>query len=491
MADNVNQIEMAYDKTDPISIYEYAKPLIDHTLREIVGDDAVKGYNSENKGGLGQMVEELYYNYKPNSSPEPDFEEAGVELKTTGLKELKDKTLQIKERLVIDMINYNEVVSQSFEMSVFYKKFKLLLLLFYLYKKGVEQYDRLFLYVALWKIPEKDLLIIKHDYETIINKIKQGNAHILSEGDTEYLGACRKGNSNSPLRSQPFSKINAPGRAFSLKPAYMRTVLQYIETSGKKAVNNYFIPTKYKTLFSSKQLDEVNGDVEELILLRLKKWYGKSIEEIMAYYSPKANTEDYAINYKATALMISEGKFGKKGNGIIERSDEFKKSGLRLKTIPTYKTGIVKESMSYENIDYVEIYENEEWLESTTYELFTSRFLFVEFTHPNISSGSFVGRKKEQVLKRAFFWTMPTEDLKIAEEYWLDIRKNVLQNKIGLDYFWKQGWSEENKKHFHVRPKGTITSYKNAAINPNGGKADKYCYWFNKGYVQNILKDNE
>ena len=182
---------LSYDKTDPISIYEYALPLINHTLREIVGDAAVAGYNSKNKGELGQMVEELYYHYKPNSSPEPDFREAGVELKTTGLKELKDMTLQIKERLVVDMINYNEVVNQTFEMSLFYKKFRLLLLLFYLYEKGIEQFDRYFLYVVLWKIPEKDLLIIKNDYEVIINKIRRGEAHKLTEGDTEYLGACK------------------------------------------------------------------------------------------------------------------------------------------------------------------------------------------------------------------------------------------------------------------------------------------------------------
>ena len=33
-----------------------------------------------------------------------NFREVGVELKTTGFKELKDMTLQIKERLVVDMI---------------------------------------------------------------------------------------------------------------------------------------------------------------------------------------------------------------------------------------------------------------------------------------------------------------------------------------------------------------------------------------------------
>ncbi len=34
----VHKVSLPYDKTDPISIYEYALPLIDHTLRGIVGD---------------------------------------------------------------------------------------------------------------------------------------------------------------------------------------------------------------------------------------------------------------------------------------------------------------------------------------------------------------------------------------------------------------------------------------------------------------------
>lgn len=97
--------QLEYDRTSPKSIFEYAIPLIDHTLREIVGDEAVQGYNMTGKGTLGQMVEELYYYYKANSNPTPDFEEAGVELKTTGLKKLKDLSLQIKERLVVDMIS--------------------------------------------------------------------------------------------------------------------------------------------------------------------------------------------------------------------------------------------------------------------------------------------------------------------------------------------------------------------------------------------------
>lgn len=40
-------------------------------------------------------------------------------------------------------------------------------------------------------------------------------------------------------------------------------------------------------------------------------------------------------------------------------------SGLR-KTIPSYADGWLKESMSFENINYEEICHNDDWFESTT-----------------------------------------------------------------------------------------------------------------------------
>lgn len=36
---------LPYDKSNPISIYEYALPLIGHTLREVVGDAAIAGFD--------------------------------------------------------------------------------------------------------------------------------------------------------------------------------------------------------------------------------------------------------------------------------------------------------------------------------------------------------------------------------------------------------------------------------------------------------------
>lgn len=468
--------ELEYDRTSPKSIFEYAIPLIDHTLRQIVGDEAVQGYNMSGKGTLGQMVEELYYHYKANSDPTPDFEEAGVELKTTGLKKLKrDLSLQIKERLVVDMIDYKEVVNQPFEMSLFYCKCRLMLLLFYLYDGKLEQYDRYFLYIALWKIPEKDLLIIKHDYDVIIDKIKRGEAHLLSEGDTEYLGACRKGQKGDSLRAQPYSSTGAPRRAFSLKTAYMRTVLQYIKDSGERAVVNFD--------FQPEEVVDANElktrSFEEIILSRFAPFIGKDYNEISAMLSKEES------NSKAKYFDIANNIVSPNVSNV-NKSEEFLKAGLTMKTIRVEENGSIKESMSFENIDYEEVFENENWYDSRLYELFTNRFLFVVYRRDPDRNIVINGKEeKRYVLDKVFFWTMPLKDVDLAEEYWLNIRESVLENHIDPKYFWKI----KDHRNFHVRPKGRVAS--DLTYNPNGGFAKKYCYWFNSEYVKNIIKNNE
>lgn len=145
--------------------------------------------------------------------------------------------------------------------------------------------------------------------------------------------------------------------------------------------------------------------------------------------------------------------------------------------------------MSFKNIDYEEIYNEGHWENSEMYDLFTSRFLFVVYRNKGgrIGITNKNGETKiqdEYILEQAFFWTMPQDDLLQAFRYWVDIRKKVLYNKIELSSFWKI----KDDKSFHVRPKGTKKSFKNAAINPNGGKCDKYCYWFNSSYVKGIVK---
>lgn len=473
----------SYDKTSPMSIFEYAFPLIDHSLREVVGEGAVESYqpSSKNKGGLGQMVEELYYHYKANSSRLPDFVEAGVELKTTGLKELKKSgNLQIKERLVIDIINFCEVVNQPFEDSLFYTKFRLLLLLFYFYEKGVKQEDLRFILVALWQIPEKDLLIIRHDYEKIIDKIRRGEAHLLSDGDTDYLSASRKGNKGEKPRVQPFSDKRAPQRCFALKAAYMRTVLSYIERGGKRTATNYKIKVADKQLFKVEQLQK--HSFEDLLLERFEEYKGNSYRQLCSLFGRNYDTDK--SKYAHLASRIATGKFTN-----VNLTEEFRKAGLQLKTIRVEADGNINESMSFENIDYQEMMETTDWYDSRLYEIFSGRFLFVIFKADG-GTIKYKNRKGDWVeentyaFDKAFFWTMPQNDLNLAEEYWSDIQGSVIDNHISPEYFWKL----DDHRKFHVRPKGSDS--RDLVDNPHGGKVKKYCYWFNNEYVKEIVKNN-
>lgn len=122
--------KLPYDKSDAISIFEYSKKLLHKALRDFLTEDYKP---RKGKGGLGQMVENIFFQLETNNNPEADFSAAGMELKCTPLKSGKNQEYLIKERLVCNMINYTEVVNESFETSHFYLKCQLMLLLFYLY----------------------------------------------------------------------------------------------------------------------------------------------------------------------------------------------------------------------------------------------------------------------------------------------------------------------------------------------------------------------
>lgn len=232
---------LPYDVKDKYSIWEYSKRLLNKTLNEAVGGIPAE-YNS-GKGRLGQMVEKYFFGYEPNSDPTPDFSEANLELKCTPLKQLANRTLQIKERLVCSMIDFNEDYKHSFKESHVFIKCAYMLILMYLHQANVPVQHLKFIYSILWQIPEKDLLIMEQDYNKITAKIRSGKAHELSEGDTTYLGACRKGQKGDAdqfytLPSGELCEIPAPRRAFSLKPQYMRMVLDFIQKSGTNSGMN-------------------------------------------------------------------------------------------------------------------------------------------------------------------------------------------------------------------------------------------------------------
>lgn len=192
---------LGYDPASPESIESYAVQLENKTFLEVVSAkgnvpfDAVEAYaNKLRKGGLGNLLEEVYFGYKANSNQEADFPEAGVELKATPYEVTQKGELRAGERLVLTMINYDGPIEVEFYQSHAWEKMRLILLIYYwrnkqlnsnlLYKIG---------FVKMFTPPEADLEIIKKDYAYIVKTIQEGRAHELSEGDTMYLGACTKG----------------------------------------------------------------------------------------------------------------------------------------------------------------------------------------------------------------------------------------------------------------------------------------------------------
>lgn len=470
-----------YDEKNIVSIFNYSKHLIHKCLHDFVdtqNTDAILNFGG--KGSLGQLVESIFFQYDINNRQEADFEYVGAELKCTPLKKSKDGAFLIKERLVCSMINYTKDWDKSFEESHFYNKCLTLLLLFYLHTPHTSKLDLEFIFSVLWKIPDKDLLIIKNDYETILSKIRNGLAHTLSEGDTMYLGACRKGQKDEIPMTQHNSDILAPRRAWSLKTSYMRILLAEV-IKHKDEDNSYCnFNVLNATNPSLTTLDDLTENkFDDIILNRCNPYIGKRYTEICKLLNILPS------NSKSKYFIIANTIIGQKENSNINQSDEFRKAGLLMKTIRLQKNGNIRESMSFENIDYQEVFDCDYWTDSRLYEIFSNRFLFVIFKETDTQLSLPNGEKEEEyALFKIGFWAMNQRDLKIAQDYWENIRTCVKEDKIESKYF----WNIQTDKNFHVRPKARVSS--DTTLSPNGKEVKKYCYWFNKNFVKKII-DNE
>ncbi|MDD3999058.1 MAG: MutH/Sau3AI family endonuclease, partial [Candidatus Shapirobacteria bacterium] len=194
-----------------------------NAMHKTFGDFGLNvSYSPRNKGGFGGFVEEKIFGYKANSDDNPDFIKAGIELKVTPVKKNQNGTMSSKERLVLNMINYQSEALATFTTSSFFKKNRKLLIWFYLYSKGVHP-SRFEItdYLLLEFKNSLENKVIERDWNIIHKKIVEGNAHEISESDTEFLAACTKGANSSVLVNQYKSGIKAKPRAYSFKTSFM------------------------------------------------------------------------------------------------------------------------------------------------------------------------------------------------------------------------------------------------------------------------------
>lgn len=434
-----------YDKSSVDSIYNFAKLITGKSLDEVV--TLPMGIeNLRNRGDLGKMIEDFFFEHQPPNTGKPDFADAGLELKTTGLIKASKGGYRAKERLVLTQINFTKLASEAWENSTLLHKCQLMLIMFYLYDKQIPVYGQKFvLPPLLLDFPGADLAQIRRDWETIQNKVLEGRAHELSEGDTFYLSACRKGSGgpDEKLVKQPFSTEGAKSRAFSLKSSYVTKLIK----GHSESDSNLGVSTQLT--------------FEEATEAKFKPYFGKSVEEISAelgYY--RASSNQKAFNRSLANRILANG-----GSDVLE----MQKAGIQLKTIRLTKSGKLKESMSFKGFTYLDII-NEYWEDSAFAEELEKKFLFVIFQYDDAGI---------ERLKRVTYWNMPFEDREEARRVWERTREQVRIDARNLP-------KSTESYVAHVRPKATNS--RDTILTPQGEHLVKKGFWLNRGYVEKVIK---
>lgn len=487
-----------FDKSDPSSIEAYAKLLVGKSFLQVIEEDKaddIEDYN--NKGDLGQLIERHHFHYKCNSDKNADFPEAGVELKVTPYKENKDGGCSAKERLVLTKINYMDIVNENFETGHFWKKSKLILLIYYLYKKEtLKRFDYEIRYAHLFTPLSEDLEIIHKDYEIIVEKIKAGFAHELSESDTMYLAACTKGAKSTDRTKQPYSDVPAKPRAFSYKVSYMTYVL-----------NKYIIPGKdtYEAVFKADEL--VGKTFEDALKDKLNQFVGLYEDEIERKLNIEVNRNNKAYEADLASKML-----GVNSN----RVEEFVKAGIIAKVIRFRKEKHNNQEFRIEDFKFKDLMEeafdndiiDEEtgepigWESSKLYSLLHDRkYFFLVFWEEEGGT----------VFKGCQVWGMPDSDIEIGREFW-NKTKNILVNGVEFEkVVFKDGYvmirnnlpgvrdngilhiRPHASKSYHMLKSGEIYGSGNVSdsdLLPNGERMTKQAYWLNRSYIENQLNPN-
>ncbi|MDD3862016.1 MAG: Sau3AI family type II restriction endonuclease [Candidatus Gracilibacteria bacterium] len=414
------------------------------------------------KGAVGSILEESWFGYKINNTSEPDFPQARVELKTNPFIRTR-KGIRAKERLVCNMIDYMEEHKKTFFTSSFWQKCETILLMSYEYKDDSDKGDITIDEATLFCFPEKDLVVIKSDWKKIIEKIREGSAHTISEGDTLYLGACTKGNTSSTTRKQPFSKIPAKQRAYSLKQSYMTEIL-----------NSYIFSEKInESIIKDPALIE-NTSLESYIIEKAAPYIGRTQESLSKEFKIKTNAKN--VNELLLARMLGI-------NGKVSASDEFKKANIVPKTVRINKNGSITESMSFPAFDFKKIV-SEDW-DTCEFKnmLEQTKFLFVVFRFQKDDS---------LVFDDLIFWNLPESALDEVKKVW---EKTVAVLKEGVK-IWNSGKRNFNNlpnasdnSVCHVRPHAK-DSHDTLEL-PDGRKMTKQSFWLNNTYIRAQLEKHQ
>ncbi|AIW84340.1 DNA mismatch repair enzyme MutH, Type II restriction endonuclease [Bacillus mycoides] len=448
-------------------IFDVAEELVGKRLGDLDKSGWLK--KKKDKGNIGNMIQSDFFGIPANSIKGADFEHHHIELKVTPILKKKTVGYSSKERLVLGMINYMEDYRIPFEESIVNKKAQNMLLVFYLHEenKPVEEFK--IIKTARFQLPKSDESQVRLDYQTIVDNIQQGKAHEISEKQQKIMGACTKGQGKGKGKDgvdQPRSSEKAKSRAYSYKVGYMSAYFRSLVTPEQ--VEHIHIPPQKGFLDTvTETLDKYVGKTDEEIQLELQK----------------------EVSGKSSIFNLIGFMFGTKGDNL-NHTEEFLKEGYAIKTVRNRLNSKDNQDMSFSNIDYTEI-ANDEFEESTWYGWF-AEIKYILTVWDEYEEGK--NRFKDYTI-----WIPDDELIEQASELFYQIKNMLNTNSVRVEIdetVGKHGrWSDNlpggkmDYPPFQIRPKGSGESV--FVTLTHGLKIKKKALYINKEYIRKIVGLNQ
>ena len=467
---NFGGISNSYDEKSPSSIEHYAREAVGLSFRDILEkaeltDIEKEKFNKDlNKGQRGQLMEKGYFGYELNSDSDPDFKEAGVELKVSGWIKDANGQAKAKERIKLTNINFNRPHPDDLFESHVWHKCNTLLIMYYYYdnakKSAEEKKDYKIDYVGLFSPMDyeaSDLAIIKDDYRKIVSKIKSGQGEYLSERETTYLGACTSGSDSNDTVPQTLYGDGKPTmrRAFSWKVGYNTLILKRIIGKQKKEFESI--------INDADALDKYS--FEEYIERKIGKYIGKSDRDLCQLFDVPYS-KNKAMWYTLSLRMLGVSS---------SNAEEFANANIVIKTVNLQKTGTMKDPQPTRDFKFKDII-LENWDTSDLKEYLTeTKFFYVFFQR--------TGTNDESILRGSTLWFMPDEDIEAVRPLWEGARQAIIDGLIIENKYRDDGSVYQRLNSFPAHTSNDVMLIKN--------HASKTYYKYEDGHVEGDGKESD
>ncbi|MDC1447665.1 MutH/Sau3AI family endonuclease [Candidatus Thioglobus sp.] len=458
-----------YDHTDEESIMERARMLKGKTLGFVSDNspyekDLIK---KTNKGKVGNFIEKHWFGIPNNSRPEPDFAEAGIELKVCSINKNKGRTVKWNQKIC--SINYVTLHDEEWISSHTKLKINKVLFVYYLSDDADNPWSsQIVLDVDLWELKSNEELIVP-EWESARNKVRKGLAHKLTISGCKYLGANTSG--TSKLVPQPVTKYQklAKERSFYFQRSFVDIHWQEVRKS--------------ESVIESLSLSS-SDNYESDILNAISHYEGKTMGEI-------ANIFNTIIpGGKAAVPSIIKLAIGFKS--VKSKIKEFEQLGILVKTFPVRTSDMRPwEAVSFPAIKIKE-FTKEDWDESTLLSQI-GKILFVPFSAEKSDI-----KAKDKKLYKPFFWSPNSDEITLIKHEWetykaqaskkLNIFKKPGKYKKGYKEIITNLSNESETKIIHIRPHGRDSDDRDE--DNYGTSVVKQSFWLNKGFLQKLLNQS-